>query len=98
MPLYAFYPFGNDDRAPAWVVGEFPHDAAALVHAHTVLAAHPTAARVTVVEGDRHVAHLSAPPRTRTSASDEAVRRSHQLIEEARDLLDRTRPPAEWFP
>jgi hypothetical protein len=81
MPLYTFYPFRADGYAATLVCEELPNDLAAMQFAGEILAAHPSAFRISVLEGDRQVADVPGPAVQSGSAHD-AKARAHR----SRDL------------
>jgi hypothetical protein len=58
MPLYTFYPFKADGYAATLVCEELASDLDAVRFAGEILTAHPSAFRVSILEGDRQVADL----------------------------------------
>jgi len=60
MPNYTFFPTRADGASATFTSADLLDDAHALVHAETVLLAHPSATAVTVWDGDREVGQIYA--------------------------------------
>jgi hypothetical protein len=88
MPLYNFTPVDDGGRASTSICAHLPHDLAALRYASEVSARRPSAVRISVSEGGRHVAHVPGPGEARGQASAlDAVLSSRARIVKSLSLL-----------
>lgn len=88
MPCYRFIVSGLDGRIIDAEAADLPHDLAALRYGSALLSLHPTAARLSICDGDRHVAHMCGPGGiSDILAVSRAVQASRARIERSLELL-----------
>lgn len=99
MPEYLFRAARAYQHAYAFDRAELADDRAAIDHAYAIAAAHPEAATVTVLWGERVVARLSVHPSAQPGDADLTVQQTRSLIAKSRQLLRETDPGlARTFP